>query len=292
MNRSETTRLFMRNLKAWLSGDPDLPDSKIIDLQEIVNGCKSFADYKIIKWSHGYDPADQIQYRLLDFIDNGGGLFCASTPWGYLQIYPDRTLIHMALHRFLTNFFGIVFTPHSLWLSDESSVSDNCAKHSQFDKALEKVTSNPQKIPKYLSTINCGLSQLNKEGILPIEKILDLKDMVLIECQNVGWNPVPSQRQPVRSFQEKNATNLLGQCLNLTKGFFLYFCLFRCLIKLISNLFSHSKVRKLQELKISRATTINYPSYSKMSESRCRQNSKNECRLDIICQLAFSCLFV
>lgn len=208
----------MRNLKAWLSGNPDLPDSKIGELGDLVRNSRPFGNYSIIKWSHGYDASEACQEQLLDFVQKGGALMCASTPWGYLQVYPEKTLQDMSLHNFLKNFMGIVFTANSLWLGDEITVAENRAKHSQFDLALEKVTSNPQKIGKYLGTISCGLGQLNNEGILPTKKILELKDMVILECQNSGWNPVPCNRRPVRTQEEKNATKLLSQCMNLTEG--------------------------------------------------------------------------
>jgi hypothetical protein len=216
-NRSEATAKFNRNLKSWLCGNPDLPDSEIIELGKLVSISKPFNDYKIIKWSHGYDPSEQVQQQLFEYIQNGGALFGASTPWGYLQIYPNKTLQDMKLHNFIKNL-GILFTSECLWLPDEVDVTANRAKHSQFDMALQKVTHNPQKIGKYFNTITCGLEPLNKEGILPNERILQVKDLVIVECQNCGWNPVPLADRPVRSQEERNATNLLGRCLHFTDG--------------------------------------------------------------------------
>lgn len=208
----------MKNLKAWLCNDPNLPDSQIIELGELVRSGKSFSDYKLIKWSHSYDPSEQTQYNLIEFVQSGAALMCASTPWGYLQIYPNKTLQDMTLHNFLKNFMGILFTPNVLWLSDEVDLSHNRAKHSQFDLAMQKITSNPQKIGKYLGTIHCGFEPLNREGILPENKILELKEIVTNECQSCGLNFVPRSGRPVRNQDEKNVTKLLGQCLNYSNG--------------------------------------------------------------------------
>lgn len=220
MNRSEATEKFMRNLKFWLCGDSHLSDSKIIELGELVRSGKDFNEYRLIKWSHSYEPSEQTQQSLLNFIENGGALFAASTPWGYLQIYAGKTLQDLVLHNFLKNFMGILFTSQLLYLSDEMDVTMNRSKHSHFDMALKRVTENPTKIEKYLSTINCGIGQLNKEGVLSDNKILELKDMVLIECSNSGWNPVPAKNKPVKTREEKNATRLLGQCMVLAEGLF------------------------------------------------------------------------
>ena len=192
----------------------------MIELGNLVRSERPFTDYRLIKWTSSYDASEQTQQKLLSFIENGGALVAASTPWGYLQVYPNKTLADMSLYNFLKNFMGILFTADCLWFpADEMLVAENRAKHSHFNMALDKVTNNPNKIGKYLSTINSGIGQLNKEGILGSESILNLKDIVIIECQNSGWNPIPAKDKPVRTSNEKNATILLGQCFNFTEGY-------------------------------------------------------------------------
>lgn len=215
----EVNQKFMRNLKSWLCGDPDLAESKIAELGELVSSGRAFNEYALIKWSHTYEANERVQQRVLDFVQNGGALMCASTPWGFLQVYPDKTLQDMVLHNFLKNFMGVLFTSACLWLpGDTTDVASNRAKHSHFDMALEKVSASPKKIGKYLGTINCGLDQLKREQMLSNEKILDLKDMIMIECDTVGWSPVPNAAKPIRDEEVKNVAKLLGHCMAITEG--------------------------------------------------------------------------
>jgi hypothetical protein len=86
--RPGVKKSFMSNLKYWLCGS-DLLNSEIGNLTSDFN---DFASFKMLKWHQDVDLSVETQQNLLSFLENGGALFCGSTPWGYLQIYPYKTL--------------------------------------------------------------------------------------------------------------------------------------------------------------------------------------------------------
>lgn len=124
----------------------------------------------------------------------------------------------MTMYNFLKQFTGIIFTTDILSLPTEMKVSENKAKHSHFDLAIERVTSKPEHINKYYNTIHNGLETLNEQGLLNCEKIVDLKNLVIENCDNCGWNTHPNEDTPVSGHDEKNAVKLLGKCFNFTDG--------------------------------------------------------------------------
>ena len=90
----------MKSLKIWLTGE-DVHESKTIDFGHLERKKEPFENYKLIKWHQDYDPSEEIQSKLLKYIQKGGALFCGSTPWGYLQIYPNKRLHNMTMYNFL-----------------------------------------------------------------------------------------------------------------------------------------------------------------------------------------------
>ena len=93
----------------------------------------------------------------------------------------------MCLHNFLKNFFGIIFTPNYLHFPEEETpVSVNQSKRAHFDVAVDKISINPDKIEKYMNTIQSGLEILNKEGVVSDRKICDIKECVLNHCKKAA----------------------------------------------------------------------------------------------------------
>ena len=65
-------KIFMDNIKRWLSGEDQLSDCKIANIEEIINYKKSLQKYKIVKWEQEVNLNDQELSNLLNFLDNGG----------------------------------------------------------------------------------------------------------------------------------------------------------------------------------------------------------------------------
>jgi hypothetical protein len=116
---------FVKNLKKWLTREANVAAERIIKFSDLDASGKSFDDFKLITWNHSYDPDEEMQERLLEYVSNGGGLMCATAPWGYLQIYPQKTLEDMVMYRFLKRYMGMVYNTNHLSLPNEMPVSEN-----------------------------------------------------------------------------------------------------------------------------------------------------------------------
>jgi hypothetical protein len=215
-NTPGTKKKFMNRIKLWLTGSEKVDDSEIANLKDVIG--QSLDGYKIITWQHDLEIDNETNNVVIEYVENGGSLFCGSTPWGYLQIYPHKKLTDMCLYQFLKFYTGIFFTPVCLNLPNESEVSHNKSKYSQFDIALEQVCSNPSKIAKYSNTLQSGFDILYEEGLLTADKILELQEMVMKQCKNCGWNVIPKDKQPVCDIEQINALKLIAKSYNYTES--------------------------------------------------------------------------
>lgn len=123
----------------------------------------------------------------------------------------------MSLHNFLKNFFGIILVSNYLdFPNEETDVAFNQAKISNFDLALEKVSNDPNKIKKYMNTIQCGLEVLDKEGVINEKKISSIKECVLTHCMLNNMNLIPCHEKPIKNQNELYAAKLLNKCIQLS----------------------------------------------------------------------------
>lgn len=141
------------------------------------------------------------------------------TPWGYLQTNPTKTLNDMALYRFLREYTGILLTKEIIYLCcDELPVSENKAKHSHFDIAIEQIGNSPQKIEKYSNTICNGMDILKKEELLDNDKIMELMSCLQTHCSVNEWNVVPEKKKPIKKAEQKSIARLMCKCLLHLEG--------------------------------------------------------------------------
>jgi hypothetical protein len=112
----------------------------------------------------------------------------------------------MCLHNFLKNYTGIIFTPHCLSLPDKMKVSENMAKYSHLEIAIEKINSNPKNIEKYLNTIQHGIEFLNKN------QINEVKTHLMNGFKNTNVNFIPSEAKPVCDSHSLSAAKMIGKC--------------------------------------------------------------------------------
>jgi len=96
---------FMLNLKLWLCNGSELDASKIGILKDEF---KNFDNFNLLKWYHSVNLSAETQTNLLSFIQDGGALFCGSTPWGYLSANPKKTLEDVCLLIFIIILYLIV----------------------------------------------------------------------------------------------------------------------------------------------------------------------------------------
>lgn len=210
-NISGLEEQFMNNVKAWLTKGQNFKENNILDIYK-ANDKTDFTNYKIIKWIGGAVLSNEIVEKLKLYVEFGGALICAITPWGFLSIHSNKKLEDITMYHFLKETVGIILTNDYMGLPARIPISSNQAKYASFGKAVEKITKDATKIPKYCKTIDSCIDVLSKEGLVDCEAISNLKDSVLHQCSRNHWNSVPSEATPVKTDEEKNATKLLGKC--------------------------------------------------------------------------------
>ena len=112
----------------------------------------------------------------------------------------------MCLFKFLKNYTGIIFTQNYLSLPNEMEVSNNKAKYSQLDVALERVKIKPKSIHKYLNTIQNGMEYIDNNIVK------EFKSHLINGCQNSGINLTPSEKYPICDINVINTMKMLNKC--------------------------------------------------------------------------------
>ena len=215
--KSPTDKLetdLTNNIKNWLSQKSKAQIVTMCDISTIKES-SGLSQYDFVKWGMCDSPSETIQEKVLEYIDNGGGLFAAATPWAYSQIFPNKVMDDMPLYRFLRTHFGIIFTNDYLNLSDTTAVAKNDAKHGTFRRALIEVGSNAQKLNKYISTIDKGIEMIETtigdgDDESTVRKLLQN----LVEELNLkGSSVCPQNGKPVQNEQDKELCKMYCNCL-------------------------------------------------------------------------------
>ena len=141
-----------------------------------------------------------------------GSLFCGSCPWGWLQLNPNKTLNEQSLYTFLKTHTGIILKDNCLYLTSEMDVSNNFAKFSQLDIALENIAKNPESWIDYQYTITEGMEFLNEQ------KIKDFGAALLQKFKNSGKNLEPSQENPITQFEDRALLVALAKYYTYSNG--------------------------------------------------------------------------
>lgn len=205
---------FINNVIKWLTNHDSVESVKIINVEDIDDEDLNAQECDIVAWCQDDQVDDEKQKLLLNYLNNGGSLFCGVTPWGFLFLNKTKKLSDLCAYRFLKHNFGIVLTDLSLNIDSEISIEKNQAKYASFDRALTKITANSTKLDKYGSTIESGLDVFRKEGSIDECTIEYIKNAINSFIENNNLNPFPQcNNQSVKNKDEKNVLKLYGKCL-------------------------------------------------------------------------------
>ena len=206
---------FMNNVKKWLIKSEDLSNLKMLDVENIVLSDYGIDrnEYKLVKWCQDSHVSEEQQIMLLEYVNSGGSLIAAVTPWGFLSIYPSSTLNDLSIYRFLRKNFDIILTNSCTNVDSLIPVDKNLARYSNFSEAVDKITGDFNKLGKYCSTIECALSAVKEEGLIPDNLISLLGDSVKAEFCKRKNDLYPLKNKFIQKEDDKNILKLFCKCL-------------------------------------------------------------------------------
>ena len=202
---------FINNVKNWLSNGNPSDDSSIIEATNIKDNM-NLSKFKIIAWHGGKEISDKVYQNIGKFVQNGGGLFCAITPWGYLQITKKADLTDNQMFNFLNDNAGIILTGKHFGCQVRCAVNTSKSQNSNFQAAIDAVCRNTNEISRYSDTIDSCINNMANCDIHDTNSVLRIKDALLKHCATKGWNPVPTQNSPIKAQELKQITKLLCTC--------------------------------------------------------------------------------
>ncbi len=212
----KNTRIqFMNNVKKWLIKSDDLSSAQILDVEDIIVSDYGIDrnEYNLVKWCQDTHVSEEQKLILLEYINSGGSLFCAVTPWGFLSMYPSSSFDDLSIFSFLRKNFDIILTNSSINVDRLIPVHKNLAQYSNFSKALDIVTCDLKKLGKYCSTIECALSAVKKEGLIHDDLISLLGETVKAEFCNRKNELYPLKNKFIKKEDDKNILKLYCKCL-------------------------------------------------------------------------------
>jgi hypothetical protein len=207
---SEVCKDFIDNVKKWLVKSDDISSLEIIDVNEVDEGI-DVEKNQVVKWCQDADVDESKQKCILEYLSTGGSLLLAVTPWGFLQMNEDKKLTDLPAYMFLKTNFDIILTDLLISVDSEIPVEDNLARFSDFTKALTKVTANANKLSKYCSTLESGISVLKREGFIKADVVTFLEDSIKGEILKRDLYPLKDRF--IKDIENKNLLKLYGKCL-------------------------------------------------------------------------------
>ena len=202
---------FINNVRSWLAKNEDVNDSSIVEAVKLKDD-DDLSSYKIILWHGGKSISHKVLENIKEFTFNGGGLFCAMTLWGYLSCNKNKSFQDVPMFNFLHDNLGIILTDDYFGAPTRVSVSKNKAKYSNFRDAIEKVCCSTQEIPNYCDTIDFCINGMARCGITDLNSVEKMKEALLKQCEEKGWSPTPSKKNPVKVQDIKQVAKLLCNC--------------------------------------------------------------------------------
>jgi hypothetical protein len=175
---NEIRRLFMDNVKSWLIKSNNLNNLNIINIDD-VNENKSIdlKTYKIVTWKQSVAVSEKKQKLLLKYLDAGGSLFIAITPWAC------KNLEDIDAYKFLKSYFDVILTKNFVNVQSMIPIEENQAvTMNSFEDTLKNLWSD------------------FKTNAPKIEALLDnvaKDDPVCDEVLNCVQNKLPAHKYPI-----------------------------------------------------------------------------------------------
>jgi hypothetical protein len=201
---------FINSIKRWLTRGAGADDSNTIDTTKIKPDT-DLSSHKLVIWHGSKAISVEVVEKVREFVENGGGLFCGMTLWGYLQ-NNKKAFDEIPMYVFLKNYAGIILTSKSCGMPKKAACCKNRAKYGNFNGAIDRVCEDAKQIPKYCETIDCCIDTLSRHGLVDLDSVEKMKLSLLSQCETNGWCPVPSKNSPVKVEEVKQVTKLLGRC--------------------------------------------------------------------------------
>ena len=155
------------------------------------------------------DKSEVCLEKLQKWIEEGGGLICGATPWGFLQIYSSKTLEQLPLN-FVLRRIGMAYTDGYLWQAQQEgflSVAENKAQNANFYKAIVEAKSDNQNL------VSCGKNIASALEYLPDSVVDELIPEITVMIQHYASTVhcIPTKSLPVSTPEGKILTSMINR---------------------------------------------------------------------------------
>jgi hypothetical protein len=114
----------------------------------------------VLKWNQGTEIRDDTQIQLLNYLENGGSLFCTTEK---MIIHERNMESENSMASFLRNNFGVALTNQSVKFRRCFAIKKNLAKYSHFKHAMSDLSAigDLREQFNYFNTVLSGFDAVN-----------------------------------------------------------------------------------------------------------------------------------
>lgn len=194
IGENEEIGSLCKNLVPWLLHDRELDVEKMVGVKERTDLSSDILENgELIIWIGEADQGENFIPNLLGFLEKGGAVVCGATPWGFLQLFPGRSLESMEMSNFVQNF-GISFTADCLHLGAGLTVEKNMAQFSNLRSAI--LECSPRIRRDFSKNEHGGFGVIAKSlPYLPLDGSDDILE-VMAQVLDGGEEPIPTKESP------------------------------------------------------------------------------------------------
>ncbi|CAF0917013.1 unnamed protein product [Adineta ricciae] len=155
LNVNENNKRFVENCRQWLANGHDVEFLSIDNVQSMdeIN-----TNNKILVWNAHREKSDVFMNDLCDFLQNGGGLICASVAWGWLQINSKKTLADFPFTRFC-DYIGVKLTDNYSRCSNSIEFRADLVQFKSIHHVVKDLAHHPDD-PQKLAIIGSVIKEL------------------------------------------------------------------------------------------------------------------------------------
>ncbi|CAF1043285.1 unnamed protein product [Didymodactylos carnosus] len=180
---------FVKNCKEWLVPDCTVADDQVVSIDDVSSMESVSEKAKILLWNGHYDKSEEFMNALCQYLQDGGGLVCAVTPWGWLQRYPGKHLPDFPFSRFC-DYVGVRLTDEYNHCSDPILVRPELVKFKNIDYVVKELK-DEQNNTEYMTIVGHAIREL--EDTYPGFPLETLQNIVL----NAGKDVIPETSCPI-----------------------------------------------------------------------------------------------
>ncbi|CAF1025581.1 unnamed protein product [Didymodactylos carnosus] len=155
----EDYRIFVENCKRWLVPNGKIRNDQVVSIDNVSSLQDVLKKAKILLWDGHCDKSEPFMNDLCEYLQNGGGLVCAATAWGWLQTHPGKQISDFPFSRFC-DYLGVRLTDGYNNCTDSIPPRLELVKFKNINHVVKQLQYEPNK-SEYMAIVGHAIQELH-----------------------------------------------------------------------------------------------------------------------------------